>query len=499
MAREAAQNTERKRGRAILFRALAIALGLSPLLLAEGTLRLAKWHAPAELQDPLVGFSYSRPLFELKEYGQAYVTSPARLEFFRPERFSAYKEENEFRIFVLGGSTVQGRPYAIETSFSTWLELNLQAADPSRDWQVVNCGGVSYASYRLAPIMQELLDYEPDLVIICCGHNEFLEDRTYQHIKRWPSWTLETLAYANRFRTPRWIRNFLSVTGKERQSQASDIRTQLPAEVETRLDFVGGLEGYTQDDTWQRAVIEHFRFNLSRMVRIAQESNTGVLLVNPACRLKDCPPFKHTNSAEISTEQKNRFDQFWDEARAIDGRTPTGLRMQLELLDQAIAIDHRHAGVQYQRAVCLESLGDLSAARDGFLSAKDEDVCPLRILESMRNILSATADQHRISIVDAQGAFERRSQGAITGDSLLIDHVHPTIHGHQLIAALLFERLCAQGTVQPVDDWESKRDESFKAHYATLDSMYFETAKERLAGLENWAAGRARRIKKTDE
>ena len=64
---------------------------------------------------------------------------------------------------MLGGSTVQGRPFSIETAFSTWLELSLTAADPSRIWQVVNCGGVSYASYRLAPIVDESSCYKPDL------------------------------------------------------------------------------------------------------------------------------------------------------------------------------------------------------------------------------------------------------------------------------------------------------------------------------------------------
>ena len=85
--------------------------------------------------------------------------------------------------YCLGGSTVQGRPYAIETSFTTWLELNLRTADPRYQWEVVNCGGVSYASYRLVPILRELLAYEPDLFIICTGHNEFLEDRTYASVK----------------------------------------------------------------------------------------------------------------------------------------------------------------------------------------------------------------------------------------------------------------------------------------------------------------------------
>ena len=35
-------------------------------------------------------------------------------------------------------------------------------------------GGVSYASYRVAALMEELVRYEPDLFVIYSGHNEFL-------------------------------------------------------------------------------------------------------------------------------------------------------------------------------------------------------------------------------------------------------------------------------------------------------------------------------------
>ena len=60
---------------------------------------------------------------------------------------------------------------------------HLMGCDPSTTYQAVNCGGVSYASYRLAPLVKEVLAYQPDLVIVMTGENEFLEDRTYQSVK----------------------------------------------------------------------------------------------------------------------------------------------------------------------------------------------------------------------------------------------------------------------------------------------------------------------------
>ena len=165
------------------FRVSAVLLGLLLLPVVELVLGLLGWGDPQQAYDPFVGFRSTRPLFVRNDEKSCYETAANRLKFFRPESFSASKSPTEFRVFCLGGSTVQGRPFKIETSFTTWLEISLQAADPSRQWQVVNCGGISYASYRLVPILREVLDYQPDLVVLYTGHNEFLEDRTYDHIK----------------------------------------------------------------------------------------------------------------------------------------------------------------------------------------------------------------------------------------------------------------------------------------------------------------------------
>ena len=45
--------------------------------------------------------------------------------------------------------------------------------------EIINTGGISYASYRVARLMEELLAYQPDVFVIYTGHNEFLEKRIY--------------------------------------------------------------------------------------------------------------------------------------------------------------------------------------------------------------------------------------------------------------------------------------------------------------------------------
>ena len=167
----------------------------------------------------------------MKESGE-YEVARSRWNFFRRDSFAAEKSDDEFRIFCLGGSTVQGRPFSIETSFPTFLEIALESADPSRQWEVVNCGGVSYASYRLVPIVREVLQYEPDLIIVYSGHNEFLEDRTYAQIKARPAaiaWIEHTVS---RLRTFNLVRAAYSRAAGKKDAVSVNETPELPTEVD---------------------------------------------------------------------------------------------------------------------------------------------------------------------------------------------------------------------------------------------------------------------------
>lgn len=145
---------------------LALA-GVKPILLTE---------------DPLVGFSSNVPLFVEQRQSSGrmvYRTASNKLIRFNDQVFPKDKGKNTYRIFTVGGSTTQGRPFDHKVSFGGWLQAFLDAAEPGTNWGVINAGGASYASYRVAKLMQELVRYQPDLFIVYSGHNEFLEERSY--------------------------------------------------------------------------------------------------------------------------------------------------------------------------------------------------------------------------------------------------------------------------------------------------------------------------------
>jgi lysophospholipase L1-like esterase len=472
------------------FRLAAVLVGVLPFVVIELVLVMLDVGRPAEHGDPYVGFSRVRPLFELNAAGTRYEVPPARLSHFRAESFAAVKPPREFRIFCIGDSTVQGNPWGIETSFSTWLEISLNAAEPDRRWEVINCGGVSYASYRMVPIVEEVLRYQPDLIVLHCSHNEFLEDRTYGEIKRTPRPVVRTVEAASRLRSFTLLRSaYVKLSGP---SGKSAHRTVLTDEVEALLDYRGGLEFYHRDDAWRDGVVAHFEINLRRMVRIARDAGVPMILMNPVSNLRDSPPFKAEHRAGLSSADVARWESLWNAARE---HYATDRLRAVALLREALAIDDQHAGLHYDLGKCYDAMGLLDQARPAYLRAKELDVCPLRILEPMNQIILDVARETSTPLVNNRQIFEDLSPGGLPGDKWLVDHVHPSIKGYQVLGDAVAHELVRLGIVHPMVSWQDETRRRYAEHLASLDGAYFANGQKHLRGLMLWAQGRASRVR----
>ena len=471
------------------FRCAAIGIALLPFLFFEISLRILGIGDVNEVLDPFIAINQPVPLFELNVEQTQYQTAAARKQYFQQASFSKTKTEDTFRIFCLGGSTVQGRPFAVETSFTSWLKLQLEVADPNRKFEVVNCGGISYASYRLLPILTEVMKYEPDLVVIYTGHNEFLEDRTYAHLRDPSRWQSISQQAVRNIRTIHLAREMWhKITGDSVSTQ----KVSLAAEVETILDHQAGLESYQRDRTWQANVIEHFKFNIHTMIEICDSNRVPLYLCNPASNIRDCLPFKSAatsglDQATIQSIQQTKSDI----SNQLQSRSVKLIRESAHRLTQ---LDPHNAAMLYQAGLLLLDNGARVAARDVLLRAKDEDICPLRILTVMNEFLASVSDSQTLQVIDVQEYFTKQSPVQIPGDNLFLDHVHPTIRGHQLIAGYLFERMVAQAIIKPPADFATQRSNRFQTHLESLSEVYYQQGAIRLKGLQMWTRGQAGRV-----
>ena len=467
------------------FRLASLGLVCLPFLAGEVLLALFDPSWARLKEDPLVGFSETKPLFELNQQTDTYRIREDRLRAFVQNGFPATKHPDTFRIFCLGGSTVQGRPYSIETSFTTWLRLSLETAHPNLNIEVINCGGVSYASYRLAPILKECLQFEPDLILLCTGNNEFLEDRSYTFTKK----TLPILDPIFGILSHSRIVRCAMAAGVKWTN--SDVRQAiLGPEVDAMLDYERGIERYHRNETWRQSVEEHFRINIQNMIQTCRRAKVPMMLLSPCVNLKDTPPFKSEHQEHLNTSQRMKWESCLTGASMEIQKG--NLEEALDLLQQALQLDSKHAMTWYQAGQILYQSGKFQPAKQYFERALEEDICPLRIRRNMRHMLSSIAQTEDIPFYDLQETAAESTVTGIAGNEFMVDHVHPTITGHQTIGmelAIQIQRhwLKTESNADLTEDIQ----QCFQDHLSSLPDHYFANGLQRLQNLQAWTQGRA--------
>jgi tetratricopeptide (TPR) repeat protein len=452
-------------------------------LLVEGILALVGVQPEGYASDPYLGFSSTSRLF-VDDGAGGLETSDAKITLFNQQSFPA-DPSGAFRIFCVGGSTTFGRPYDDATSFCGWLRELLPVADPGRKWEVVNAGGVSYASYRVALVMEELVDYEPDLFIVYTGHNEFLERRSYPEIIAMPRMVRGVGGIASKTRIWTAMSGVLT-RGSGARSVPETSPDLLEEEVTTLLDGAVGPSAYTRDDELAEKVLQHFRFNLARMVDIAASAGAATVFVTPASNLRDSRPFKSEHRAGLTESDIRRFDAAVEAARQLraNGTVEAAIAQILE----AAAIDPRHAQLAFLEGRLLLEVGRLEEARSAFERARDEDVCPLRALGPMPGIVREVAAATGSPLVDFEALADEWAADSIPGQDLFFDHVHPRIDVHRRLAVEIIGAMARAGIVSPNPDWNDEAVAVVARRVeATLDPLTHALALMKLSKVLGWA------------
>ena len=252
-----------------------------------------------------------------------------------------------------------------------------------------------------------------------------------------------------------------------------------------RLDNASGYASYHRDDAWHENVLAQFDDSVREIVASCRAAGVPILLVKPGANLRDCPPFKSEHRAELTPDEEREWQKAFDDATAAEKDSPTPA---LELYRKAEAIDGEYALLAYRIARVLDRLGRIPEALTYYGKARDEDICPLRIIKPMEQSLARIAVQTGTPLLDAAKLLSAENFDYIPGFESYLDHVHPTIGGHQMIARALAGQMREGGLLPGAANWpEDKRRETYARQIKQIGSRYFAEGKERVNWLENWA------------
>lgn len=427
---------------------LLVLIGLLELTLSLGGVETA-----ARRRDAYAGFTpQSRHFVRTHQAdGTTMVTvSETKTEVLNPLQFPASKPEGTYRIACLGGSSTYGRPFYDDTSYPGHLRALLPVADPSRSWEVINGGAISYASYRVRGLLEELTRYEVDLFVIDVGHNEFLERRTYDAVLKTPGLLRRAAGVVSQTRTATLLARGLETVGllpATPSSKATGIGDEV---VRIPLNAVGP-EAYHRDDAFAREVLRHLEASLNAMIDTAESAGARVVLIAPASNLRDFAPIKSEHGVGLSPDRLAAWQAAYDQGRemARQGKWAEALTSY----EAALAIDSRFADLHFRHGQALWALERQDEARKAFLHAKEEDICPLRSLQATTDVIRKVARERQVPLLDFEATLAARSPHGVPGEEAFADHVHMQITANEQLALDLIETLTSAGIVQPSADW----------------------------------------------
>lgn len=380
------------------------------------------------------------PAFERGEEDGREVYRRTRDHWIPPRQtFLADKPEGGIRVFSLGGSAALGWPHGDAGSYARLLERKLARLYPQRSVEVINAAGNTYASYRVRGVFDEIVEYEPDAILLWTGNNEFFEDLAYGMVRPpWP-WRHSALARLLHEISGR------AEAGKAVVEVASYVEADLTA---SRIGTAFGRRSRLRSDPAQyEKVVAHYRDNLTTMAREARRRGIPLVLVDVPVNLKDWRPNASFHREGITPEEEQRFlEAYRDGWLALEaGRAAQAARA----FERALAIDDRHAETHYLHGRALLRTGRREEARAAFEKSLATDACPFRDVPRFAEVRREVAERFDLPLVDAPGVLAKLAGDGIPGLDVLVDYVHPTVASNERIAQEVLATLAREEILPP--------------------------------------------------
>ena len=313
--------------------------------------------------------------------------------------FLKHKPADALRIVVQGGSTAAGFPFGYGASIAGMLDYRLKQSFPDRTVEVINTALAAVNSYTVLDFVDEIIEQQPDAVLIYAGHNEYLGilgvGSAYTAANS-PAATLLYLKLKNSrifqlLQNTYWqITQAANIAQKSKNAQRS--RTFM-SKVAKHKNIPFGSDLY-------EAGLAQFDNNISLVIAKYQAAAIPVFISTIASNLADQAPF---SSNDEQNEQSANF--------------------------------------YYRQGTRLMASAEHQQAKQAFIKARDLDLLRFRAPSAINNIIIELAKKDRVYFVDANKALTNAAEHGIIGKSLMLEHLHPTMKGYFVIADSFYQAI----------------------------------------------------------
>lgn len=344
--------------------------------------RVVEVWVPPRAVDFGQGFDLDSRLFEPSPGDPRMMrTRPEKLASFRLQEFAARKPPGTLRIVALGGSSVN----YLDDEFRVLEGRLKEALSPRyRRVEVINGGGLSYGSARLARVAAEVLNDEPDLVLFYEAHNEFEE---VEQLRLATNWATRPQQVASRLALMRVINDRVAVVrlAKLRREHEARVREQ-----DLAKSAPGAARAWSHKFTIAdvAARMEAFRANMTRIVQLCEAKGIPIVLATVPSNL--VKPYLAKEAAEHYREVR-------------------------ELIDRG---EFERAGVR-GRQVLKECAGRHQSS------------------DLENEIIRSIARERAVPLADVEAAVIRAEPHHLPGETLFMDHCHLNAEGNVILRATM--------------------------------------------------------------
>ncbi|MEX0843822.1 MAG: tetratricopeptide repeat protein [Balneolaceae bacterium] len=315
--------------------------------------------------------------------------------------FLQQKPENSYRIFAMGGSSAAGYPYGFNGTFSRVVDDILTDAMPDKEVEVVNVATSAISTYTLVDQVDEILEQQPDAIMIYTGHNEFYGAlgvgsnetlggfpgfvRFYLKLQRFKTFLLLREMIVN---SGQW---FAGVIGNEENINARG----------TLMERIIRDQSIELDGTMYKMAMVQFQSNMEAIIQKFEKHRVPVYLSTISSNIKDQPPF-----VSIESDHFPAADSIYYDAQSL-----------------------------FQK-------NDTITAKEQFEFAKDLDGLKFRAPTEINDIIHSLSNEfENVRLVPTHRKLEDASPAGIIGNNLMLEHLHPNQTGYFIMGKTFAESL----------------------------------------------------------